>query len=66
MSTRSTIVLAEAEGVAAHLYDETNDGTVHLEVDMADERTPGGINVVIPRMLVAGLAAMLRKSEDRG
>lgn len=66
MSTRSTIVLAEAEGVVAHLYDETNDGTVHLELEAADDWTPGGINVVIPKVLVTGLAAMLRKSEERG
>ena len=62
MSTRSTIVYAVADDVVVHLYEETNDGTVRLEVEAYDDHAPAGINVVIPPTLVKGLTAVLRGS----
>jgi hypothetical protein len=63
MSTRKSIVLAEAKGVVAHLYREMHDDAVHLELGPSDERVHASINVVVPGPLVDGVAEMLRRSE---
>jgi hypothetical protein len=45
-----------------HLYHEMHDDEVHLEIEL--EPTYIRLNLVIPKPLVPGVIAILRRSEE--
>lgn len=61
MSTRSSLAFIERGTTIVHLYRETNDGEVYLEV----EHEPSGLGIlaIIPPSLVADLTAILLDAE---
>jgi hypothetical protein len=62
MSTRSTLAMASEGQTIVHLYHEMHDDEVHLEIEL--EPTYICLNLVIPKPLVAGVTAILRRAED--
>jgi hypothetical protein len=62
MSTRSTLALVnDADGVVLHLYHEAHDGEVHVEIRAVPSNAL--INVAIPRLMVPGVTAILKRAE---
>jgi hypothetical protein len=62
VSTRSSVVLVTDGDTVMHLYHEMlDDDAVHLEIDL--DKTHIVLNVVIPKPLVDGVAAILKRAE---